>query len=461
MDSSVSKMGSNSIGTVLPPSVRYLYAAVIVLLLLSLIGGALAIPFFFESPSMWYRFGWDKLSLRTGKLLGITAGLLILIQLPLAGRLRILDRIFSMPVLIRRHKIHARVIVAIALIHPVCVLLPDRRIIIPLEMRYWPEWIGVGLLAILLIQFVSSQWRQSLGIAFHRWLQFHRIIGPLIATLMVIHVLYVSESFSVAGLPRWSLFVAAGIYLLIWIWVRTGWMRARNRPYMVSRIEAVESEFTSVELSPVKPAHFSYVPGQFIFVSFDSSHVSKEAHPFTLASTPSRPDTLQLIIRACGDWTRTVGHLSKGDRAYIQGPFGRFGHLYFPPHRELIMIAGGIGITPMLSMLRFMVDCREARPTTLIWSNRSAALMEFGHEIELLARDLPELRWIPIITGNRENGKRSERLNRASLENMLSENSRESVVFLCGPPQMMAQLELALRAIGFPAGSIHTEVFGF
>ena len=115
----------------------------------------------------------------------------------------------------------------------------------------------------------------------------------------------------------------------------------------------------------------------------------------------------------------------------------------------------------MLSMLRFMGDCRDARPTTLIWSNRSAALMEFAHEIETLARELPKLRWIPIVTGKSENGKRSERLNRASLEIMLSDNSRKSVVFLCGPAQMMQQMELALKAIGFPASSIQTEVFGF
>jgi predicted ferric reductase len=103
----------------------------------------------------------------------------------------------------------------------------------------------------------------------------------------------------------------------------------------------------------------------------ESKHVSREPHPFTLSSTPSRPGTLQFNIRASGDWTRTVAHLSEGDQARIQGPFGRFGHLFTTPDRELIMIAGGIGITPMLSMLRFMADHRDPRPVTLIWANRS------------------------------------------------------------------------------------------
>lgn len=164
-----------SIGEIVPPRTRYLLAAAIVALLLLTLAGALTIPFAFESPSMWYKFGIEKVSLRTGKMLGLAAGLLIFLQLPLAGRLKFLDRIFSLPGLIRQHRMHAWAIAILALVHPLCVLLPEGKLIVPLEIRYWPEWIGVGLLAVILSQFVVSQWRQSMGIAFHTWMWFHRI----------------------------------------------------------------------------------------------------------------------------------------------------------------------------------------------------------------------------------------------------------------------------------------------
>ncbi len=439
---------------------RVLLAAALVALLLLILAGALTIPFAFESPSMWYKFGIEKTSLRAGKMLGLTAGLLILLQLPLAGRLKILDRIFSLPGLIRQHRMHAWAIAILALIHPLCVLLPEGTLIVPLEMRYWPEWIGVVLLVFILSQFAVSQWRQSMGIAFHTWMRFHRIAGLLIVALLVVHVLYVSESFSEDGLPRLAMIGTAAAFLLFWLWVRSAWLRMRRKPFLVSRVEPTGSDCTCIELTPTTPHLLSYVPGQFAWVSFASATVVPEAHAFTLSSTPSRPGMLQFTIRACGDWTRTVGELSIGDRAFIQGPFGRFGHLHADPDRELIMIAGGIGITPMLSMLRFMADHGDPRPVTLIWSNRGKENVVFADEMDDLAAKLTGLRMIPIFTRTAEGGERSGRLDRKSLETMLSGCSRRSAVFVCGPPQMMKQVSTDLETIAFPARLIFTESFG-
>ena len=439
---------------------RVLLAAALVAMLLLILAGALTIPFAFESPSMWYKFGIEKTSLRAGKMLGLTAGLLILLQLPLAGRLKFLDRIFSLPGLIRQHRMHAWAIAILALIHPLCVLLPEGTLIVPLEMRYWPEWIGVGLLAVILSQFVVSQWRQSMGIAFHTWMWFHRIAGLLIASLLVVHVLYVSETFTDEGPPRLAVLIAAGVFLMLWLWVRAGWLRVRHKPYVLARIESTGADCTCVELTPSTQAPFPYVPGQFAFVSFQSEQVPPEPHAFTISSTPSRPGGLQFTIRACGDWTRKVKNLQLGDRAFIQGPFGRFGHLFTTSNRELIMIAGGIGITPMLSMLCFMADQGDPRPVTLIWSNRSKENVVFADEMDDLAAKLTGLRMIPIFTRDTESGKRSGRLDRKSLETMLSDCSRRSAIFLCGPPQMMRQIRTDLTTLTFPARSIFTEAFG-
>jgi predicted ferric reductase len=450
-----------SVGKALSPGWRYLLAIVVIIFLLLALAGALAIPFLFESPTMWYKFGIEKVSLRTGKMLGMAAGLLLFLQLPLAGRLKFLDRIFSLPGLTRQHRIHAWAIAILALVHPLCVLLPEGTLIVPLEMRYWPEWVGVGLMAIILIQFICSRWRQPLGLAFHRWMPFHRIAGMLTVILMVVHVLYVSESFTDHGPPRLAVLVAAGVFCALWLWVRSGWLRVSHRPYVVSRVLPAGADSTCVEIMPSAEPSFAYLPGQFVIVAFQCDRISSEPHAFTLSSTPSRPGMLQLTIRACGDWTRDVGRLQPGDRALVQGPFGRFGHLFAGPNRPLIMIAGGIGITPMLSMLRFMADRSDPRPITLIWSNRSNAHVVFADEMDVLAAKLTGLRRIPIFTRNTGNGKRSGRLDRRSLELLLDGCSRGSAVFICGPPRMMTQVKTDLNTLGFPARSIFTEVFGF
>ncbi|MFO7714665.1 hypothetical protein [Desulfosarcina sp.] len=450
-----------STAAIIPSGLRYLWAAAAILFSLLLLAAALAVPFFFESPSMWYKFGAGKVSLLTGKMLGMATGLLLLFQLPLAGRLKVLDRIFSMPGLLRQHRVHAWAIAMMALMHPACVLLSEGSIVVPLEMRYWPEWVGVVLLAIVLMQFGCSRWRRSLGLAFHIWAPFHRITGLLIATLLIVHVLNVSETFTHEGQPRLAVFIAAGLFSMVWIWVRTSWLRSRRRPWVVSQVERTGADCTRVDLEPSTPFPLAYAPGQFAIASFRSAHISPEPHPFTFSSTPSRPEMLQFTIRACGDWTREVQSLQPADRVFLQGPFGRTGHLFLKPDRELIMIAGGIGITPMLSMLRFMADNGDSRPTTLIWSNRSKKHVVFADEMDFLADRLTGLRYIPIFTRSTEQGIRTARLNRTSLGLFLEGCGRGSAIFLCGPPPMMTRMKADLKMLGFPRRSIFTEIFGF
>ena len=451
---------SVSVGAILSPGIRYALIGSLIILILLLTAGALSIPVLFESPSMWYKTGIDKGLLRAGKMLGLFAGLLLLLQLPLAGRLKLLDRLFSLPGLVRQHRYHAWVIALVGLLHPLCVSIPEDRLLIPLEMRYWPEWIGVALFALILLQFVASQWRKRLKIAFHTWMRFHRVAGLLTAVLLIIHVLYVSETFEAEGLPRAALLIAAGLFSLVLLWVRTGWLW-RSHAFSVARVETMGGDSTCIELTPSDPIVFAYAPGQFAFVSFRSEHVNREPHPFTLSSSPSRPGTLQFTIRASGDWTRTTARLSRGDQARIQGPFGRFGHLFTTPDREIIMITGGIGITPMLSMLRFMADHRDPRLVTLIWTNRGSEQVVFANEIDALSHKLAGLRRIFVFTRDSKTGKRTKRLDRKALESLVGDHSRDSAVFICGPRKMMIQMKADLKALGFPAGSIFTEAFGF
>ena len=117
----------------------------------------------------------------------------------------------------------------------------------------------------------------------------------------------------------------------------------------------------------------------------------------------------------------------------MDGPFGRFTHLRCNAHPELILIAGGIGITPMLSMLRFMADIGDHRKITLIWSNRTAKHIVFADEFEKLEKQLVGLRIFHIITDEPADTDEDKRLDRFALKKRLSGCSRSSAVFVCGP----------------------------
>jgi predicted ferric reductase len=229
--------------------------------------------------------------------------------------------------------------------------------------------------------------------------------------------------------------------------------------YRVTGVMPLGKDARSIELEPENHPVFDYIPGQFAFLTFISEHIADEEHPYTISSTPTRPSSLQFNIRCSGDWTRHIGRLRIGDKARIDGPYGRFSHLSLTGQGDLVMIAGGIGITPMLSMLRYMADVNDPRRISLIWSNRAKEDVILPDEFRDFEQRLKGLEMTQIFTREPgETGKKG-RLDRNRLQKLLSGCSKESRFFLCGPPKMMQAVHRALIQLGFPSHAIHMEQF--
>lgn len=166
-----------------------------------------------------------------------------------------------------------------------------------------------------------------------------------------------------------------------------------------------------------------------------------------------------MTIQSCGDWTAEIGKLKAGDMAHLQGPFGRFSHLVAPLQSELIMIAGGVGITPMIGMLRYLQDQNDRRPITLIWSNRTKQRLFYENELVDMTKQLTSFRWIPIFSRETNTDVLSGRLDKQRLDDLLKHCSRQATVFICGPPEMIASVRYQLRQIGFRSSEIKHEAF--
>jgi ferredoxin-NADP reductase len=123
------------------------------------------------------------------------------------------------------------------------------------------------------------------------------------------------------------------------------------------------------------------------------------------------------------------------------------------------MVAGGVGVTPMLSMLRYMSDTGDARKTTLVWSNKTEADILCRDELEAIEAKLPNVTVHHVLTRQRDFEGRTGHLDRPMLEDLLSGCSREAAVFVCGPPPMMDAVYKALKRIGFRVHLVHTESF--
>ena len=444
--------------SILSPKFRLLLGFLLSIIPLLTVGGAISIPFYFESSSILYKFGPDRLLLRSGQVLGIVAGCLLLFQLILSARLKWLDRIFGLNQLFRFHRVVGTVIACLVISHPILIFLPEDRIFIPLQLRYWPEFVGLSLLLLIIASVISSLWRTRLRLAFHRWWPIHRWAAVVIVAAFYVHILSVSSTFE-QKLPKMIAFCAMGLCGLLLFWIRTRALRNRPKSFLVSAIEPAGEDAVCLKIVSKTNHMPAYLPGQFSFITVFSPHISREEHPFTIASALNWPASFEFVVRTTGDWTGQLKNLRPGDRVLMHGPFGLFSYLQLPEEKEIIMIAGGIGVTPMLSMLRHMADRNDRRKITLIWSNQTRKHIIMQPEFRNLEAKLKGLRIFYILTRDPEYRGEKGRLDRLKLKRLISDCGNSSAVFVCGPDQMMKEICGFLSSLGYPRHMIFTERF--
>lgn len=178
--------------------------------MLGIMTAAAGIPFFFESPSLYYKLGMDKVMLQTGKVAGLLAAVLMVFQVIFVSRL--FTQLFPLKTLYAAHRLSGKIILALVLCHGFFIVGAENFVFFPLEKRYWPEFLGMGLLGLVAGIVLGSVRPSLLGVSQKSWSRIHRWTTPLALALVFVHVLFVSESFEFT-IPRTGLGIAGGSVL--------------------------------------------------------------------------------------------------------------------------------------------------------------------------------------------------------------------------------------------------------
>jgi ferredoxin-NADP reductase len=168
-----------------------------------------------------------------------------------------------------------------------------------------------------------------------------------------------------------------------------------------------------------------------------------------------------LTIKESGDFTSTIGRIKPGDWVAVHGPFGRFSHVFHPEADDLVFVAAGIGITPFMSMLRYMRDRQDPRRVLLVYANRGVADMVFRSELEQIeSGGFPALTTIHILS--RPPGDWAGRTGRLDTEclSSLCGGFSGKAFFICCPPIMASALIRGLRNARVGPERIHADYFG-
>ncbi len=398
-----------------------------------------------------------------GKMFGLLAAALVLLQFPLSAKLKFLDRVFGLHRMLFTHRIIGLFTAVFATLHPMFLYALEEKTLGAIRIGVWPELVGVVLLIGVWIGVCLSLWKAFLGIPYQIWYRFHRLGMFSAVVLVAVHALSVTGVLK-QGWPLYALLIALILYVALFVWTKAIKPKLlKQSRYSISKVSPAGRDTYAVELSPREGSVFDYAPGQFAFVTFHSESLPVERHPWTISSTPTRPQGLIFTIKCSGDFTAHIGRLKSGDTAEIDGPYGLFSYLASvrDQNQELVMIAGGVGVTPMLSMLRYMVDVDQMRKATLIWSNRTEEDILCRDEIEEMEEKLLNLTVHHVLSAQADFQGRTGRLNQDMLKELLSNTSHEACVFVCGPPPMMDAVCGDLKKIGYSPRTILTERFSY
>jgi ferredoxin-NADP reductase len=221
---------------------------------------------------------------------------------------------------------------------------------------------------------------------------------------------------------------------------------------------------TVLELTLKRPdgSAFPYfLPGQYATLSFPANKVLRAERSFSIASAPTTPTSLSFGIRIGGRYTKELRALKPGDDARVALPFGRF---TFDPSadKRVLLIAGGIGVTPFISMIRTATAERLPNSITLLYSVRSKEDMPYRAELDALDRANPNFRYaIAVSIGPIPDSPyfTSGYINAELIAGALEGHADEFSFFLCGPPPFMAAMVNALKRNNVAQHRIRTERF--
>jgi predicted ferric reductase len=438
-----------------PGLVRLLWAAAFLAVLfgptlLSLVNGT-------DNPLV------SQLAIQTGLL---ATGLLVA-AVVIPSRVRSLTRALGIEGVLGTHRSLGLLVVLMVLVHVILVLVANPNSVTLFDPRQWsmPSRAAVGATGslILLVGLALRRGRVR-NYALWRWL--HLALAVAAVVFSALHIWWLRHLIEDPVLRVTFGLLAAGLLGLLsyrWLWRPT---LDRRCAYEVREIRVETDEVHTLVIGSRSARHgftvaaMSFEPGQFAWIRTRPS-VTAEEHPFTIASCPAGSETIEFTIRNVGDFTSSIGALRVGDPIWIDGPHGSFtwdDRIY---SRALVLIAAGVGITPMMSMLRALALREDNTPVLLLSGARHEHELLFRAELAELAEVL-ELTVVEVLSRPPDGwaGYRG-RIEENLLAEVLPKRAgrRKIEYFVCGPPEMVTGVLAGLAALGIDPTRIHTEQF--
>ncbi len=234
----------------------------------------------------------------------------------------------------------------------------------------------------------------------------------------------------------------------------------KNNKYLVTDVIKENDAVWSIKMQSTKKQLKKHIPGQFAFFSFKNEKNKILEHPFSISSSPD--DDLSITVKELGDFTKTIGQIKVNDPVFVEGPFGVFSYIAHPEELETVFIVGGIGITPIMSMLKYMSKHDPNRKVLLIWGMNTMADQVAKEMFKEIAAKMKNLTIIPVISKDNTYDGEKGYINQKMIQKLVDKvqiNQSVAGYYICGPSILMNLCIDALSAMGIRKKRVHFEKF--
>ncbi len=401
-----------------------------------------------------------------GRLTGLWASDLLLVQVLLMARVPLVERAFGQDRLARWHRWTGFSSFYLMLAHVVLITVGYAASahanvfaeLWDLIVTYPGMLLATAGTVALIMVVVTSVRAARRRLRYESWHLLH-LYAYLGAGLALPHQLWTGADFVGSPISTaywWTLYGASAGAVLVY---RVGlplWRSWQHR-LTVTHVVPEGPGLTSVYL---QGRHLNRLPvraGQFFQWRFLDGPGWSRTHPYSLSATP-HAGVVRITVKDLGDGSARVARLRPGTRALIEGPYGRLtGETY--PGGPVLMLAGGIGITPLLALLGELPYRRGE--ATLVYRAHSERDLAFRAELDWLAAARgvrvvhllgPRGTWLPRSMAG---------VGDAEAVRRLAPYAARSTVYVCGPDGWTDAVGAALETAGVPADHVHTERFAW
>jgi predicted ferric reductase len=384
------------------------------------------------------------------------------LQFGLTARFRYVTEPWGEDVIYHFHRQISLVAVGLVVAHAFILSATRPELLSPSNAMQAPWSARLAVLSILAViaLVVMALWRVKLNIGYEAWHLSHIVLAVVAITAGVVHM--AGSGFYLTDLWKRALWIGLTVFwigLLLYVRIIKPLFMLR-RPYRVSSVREERGDTWTLVMEPDGHAGFRFRPGQFGWLTVWGSPFKITGHPFSFSSSAAVTDgRIEMSIRKLGDFTSAIQKVPVGRRVYLDGPYGAF--TVGNPADMHVLIAGGVGVTPMMSIVRTLADHGDKRPVILLYGSKDWGSITFREDLEALTSRL-DLTIVHVLRDPPADwtGERGY-ITAEMLKRHLSPPYADHEYFICGPDMMMDAIEKVLGELGVPQSKYHTERYSF